>query len=182
MELADTEGPTQITLDAVAAHAGISKGGLLHHFNSKDALLTAMVGEVIKGFDDNLQTRSSRGNSAALANLSTHVRRSFAGSGRRSGMALLAVGAIQPALLAPVRSYMRERTQAVARTAARPAEALAAMLIADAVYLCDALVSPVISGALRSEVRALALRLLEESATTAVPEPALPPAPGPIET
>ncbi len=31
------------SLDAVARTAGVSKGGLLHHFCSHDALLTALV-------------------------------------------------------------------------------------------------------------------------------------------
>jgi len=36
-------GIGSLTLDSVAAQAGISKGGLLHHFPSKDALVEAMV-------------------------------------------------------------------------------------------------------------------------------------------
>lgn len=33
----------QVTLEAVAAHAQVSKGGLLYHFPSKEALLAGMV-------------------------------------------------------------------------------------------------------------------------------------------
>lgn len=33
----------RLTLDAVSAKAGVSKGGLLYHFNSKDALIRAML-------------------------------------------------------------------------------------------------------------------------------------------
>ena len=36
-------GPLHTTLDAVAARAGVSKGGLLYHFPSKDTLMAAMV-------------------------------------------------------------------------------------------------------------------------------------------
>ncbi|WP_132116110.1 TetR/AcrR family transcriptional regulator [Actinocrispum wychmicini] len=36
-------GPVEITLDAVAAHAGVSKGGLLYHFGSKDALRDGLL-------------------------------------------------------------------------------------------------------------------------------------------
>ncbi|MDG3012023.1 TetR/AcrR family transcriptional regulator [Rhodococcus sp. D2-41] len=35
--------PAQVTLEAVAAAAGVSKGGLLYHFPSKEALLAGMV-------------------------------------------------------------------------------------------------------------------------------------------
>jgi AcrR family transcriptional regulator len=38
-----TIGAGNLTLDAVAAAAGVSKGGLLYHFASKEALLEGMV-------------------------------------------------------------------------------------------------------------------------------------------
>jgi AcrR family transcriptional regulator len=37
------EGITRLTLDAVAAEIGMSKGGVLHHFPAKDRLVEAMV-------------------------------------------------------------------------------------------------------------------------------------------
>lgn len=37
------KGIGNLTLDAVAAEAGMSKGGLLHHFPSKDLLVEALV-------------------------------------------------------------------------------------------------------------------------------------------
>jgi AcrR family transcriptional regulator len=37
------QGIANLTLDAVAAEVGMSKGGLLHHFPSKDRLVQAMV-------------------------------------------------------------------------------------------------------------------------------------------
>lgn len=42
-------GVRGLTLDKVAKQAGVSKGGLIHHFPSKDALLLAMLDFV---FDD----------------------------------------------------------------------------------------------------------------------------------
>lgn len=38
-------------LDAVAADAGVSKGGLLYHFPSKEALAEALVERLVEGFD-----------------------------------------------------------------------------------------------------------------------------------
>jgi AcrR family transcriptional regulator len=45
-----TRGPG-VSLDAVARTAGVSKGGLLHHFRSRDALFTALVEEWLARFD-----------------------------------------------------------------------------------------------------------------------------------
>lgn len=36
-------GPAHLSLDAVAAEAGVSKGGLLYHFPTKQALLVAII-------------------------------------------------------------------------------------------------------------------------------------------
>ncbi len=42
-ELVMSEGGSALTLDAVAKSAGISKGGLLYHFPSKEALILGMI-------------------------------------------------------------------------------------------------------------------------------------------
>ena len=44
-------GTQGLTLAAVAAHAGVSKGGLLYHFATKDALITGLIERLIEGFD-----------------------------------------------------------------------------------------------------------------------------------
>lgn len=38
------------TLDAIAQHAGVSKGGLIYHFPSKDHLITALVESLLDAF------------------------------------------------------------------------------------------------------------------------------------
>src|ERR1051325_6046950 len=45
-------GSQGLTLAAVAAEAGVSKGGLLYHYATKDALLTAMIERLIAAFDE----------------------------------------------------------------------------------------------------------------------------------
>jgi AcrR family transcriptional regulator len=46
-ELVSEIGSGQLTLDAVAERAGLSKGGLLYNFPTKDALLQAMVQRLV---------------------------------------------------------------------------------------------------------------------------------------
>jgi AcrR family transcriptional regulator len=48
------QGARNLTLDAVAARSGISKGGLLYHFRSKEDLAAAMIERSIAWFDDAL--------------------------------------------------------------------------------------------------------------------------------
>ena len=46
---------TRFSLAKVAAEAGVSKGGLLHHFPSKEALLTAVSQNLITQFEQQLE-------------------------------------------------------------------------------------------------------------------------------
>jgi AcrR family transcriptional regulator len=45
------EGPRALTLDAVAAEAGVSKGGLLYHFPTKRDLVRGLVAEWMDDFE-----------------------------------------------------------------------------------------------------------------------------------
>ena len=45
--IAAERGAGRITLDEVARESGLSKGGLLYHFASKEALLQAMLERLI---------------------------------------------------------------------------------------------------------------------------------------
>src|SRR5690606_37470436 len=56
-ELAVEVGPANLSLDAVAARAGVSKGGLLYHFPTKARLLEALVETYVDRFEDELDAR-----------------------------------------------------------------------------------------------------------------------------
>jgi AcrR family transcriptional regulator len=52
------------SLDAVAAEAGVSKGGLIHHFPTRAALLEAVVGRELDRVDVALTEAADRGSAA----------------------------------------------------------------------------------------------------------------------
>ena len=47
-------GPGGLVLDAIAADAGGSKGGLLYHFANKEALVAGLCARMLEGFDREL--------------------------------------------------------------------------------------------------------------------------------
>ncbi len=49
--LSHEQGVAGITLDAVSQAAGVSKGGLLHHFPNKQALLDGLFDDLVARFD-----------------------------------------------------------------------------------------------------------------------------------
>jgi AcrR family transcriptional regulator len=51
-------GSTALTLSAVADRAGVSKGGLLYHYGSKEALIRGMVERLIEDFDELMAAQS----------------------------------------------------------------------------------------------------------------------------
>lgn len=53
------DGAAHLTLDAVAERAGLSKGGLLYHFPTKELLLQAMVDRHMHRIDQSLARASS---------------------------------------------------------------------------------------------------------------------------
>ena len=50
--VAAREGVAALTLEAVAAEAGVSKGGLLYHFHSKEQLVSAMVERLCQSLEE----------------------------------------------------------------------------------------------------------------------------------
>lgn len=54
-----SKGVSNVTLDAIAKETGISKGGLLYHFPSKDALFEAMVTDIMDRVTEGMMKRVS---------------------------------------------------------------------------------------------------------------------------
>jgi AcrR family transcriptional regulator len=61
-------GPGGLVLDAIAADAGMSKGGLLYHFPNKEALVAALCARMLNRFDESLAgPRTPNSGSAATS-------------------------------------------------------------------------------------------------------------------
>ncbi|WP_150274007.1 TetR/AcrR family transcriptional regulator [Paenibacillus tepidiphilus] len=59
-----TQGAEKLTLEAVAREAGVSKGGLLHHFPNKAALINGMFGKLCHEFSAEVETRANNDQAA----------------------------------------------------------------------------------------------------------------------
>ncbi len=107
-------GAAHLTLDAVAAEAGVSKGGLLYHFPTKAALLEGMIKRHLRDIDERAARLAAdwRGPGAPpLAHVVAARMRAIlekASSHRAVGAAMLAAAAGNPALLQPCRQRCRE--------------------------------------------------------------------------
>lgn len=51
LQTLETNGLNKFSLEEIAQKAGVSKGGLLHHFSSKERLLEATIEHLLKAFE-----------------------------------------------------------------------------------------------------------------------------------
>ncbi|MFJ5486377.1 TetR/AcrR family transcriptional regulator [Hansschlegelia beijingensis] len=58
--IAARDGLAAVTIDAVAKAAGVTKGGLFHHFPSKQALLAGVFSEMLMSFDERIDARMAK--------------------------------------------------------------------------------------------------------------------------
>ncbi len=112
IDLLYTQTGGQFSLDAVAKHAGVSKGGLLYNFPSKHALIRAMIqfhidemGEEITKAEAEIAEDPYRHKlmRALLSGMCQNVSKE-----KKSASVMLAAIADDPTLLDPVRVFHRE--------------------------------------------------------------------------
>jgi AcrR family transcriptional regulator len=103
-------GAAHLTMDAVAAEAGLSKGGVLYHFPSKRSLLEGMLQKVLDDIGARTgsyrQAFADRPGAALQARIRADSEQSP--TERAMALALLATAAEDPELLAPARAFVRE--------------------------------------------------------------------------
>lgn len=149
--LISREGARRLTLDAVAAEARLSKGGLLYHFASKDDLIRGLVETLVAQFDAEVETISVPGTPGAwtrayldatakapVPGTQAHAPGASPGHGpalTSSGIA--AAVANNPALLEPVRQAYRRWQQNLESDGIDPVDATIVRLACDGLWFSD---------------------------------------------
>ncbi|SDZ85303.1 TetR/AcrR family transcriptional regulator [Microbulbifer marinus] len=104
-EVVREKGARKLTLDAVAAQCGLSKGGLLHHFRTKQALLQAMLESSIACESELAAEYAAKGGDSG-GPLASRIHSMFALMEDEETLprALIAAVAEDPALLEPIKA------------------------------------------------------------------------------
>jgi AcrR family transcriptional regulator len=111
-------GGRALTIDAVAAQAGLSKGGVLHHYASKDALILALVARKLEELRAGISAcEAEAGPQPGPAGLGlamvAHLREAYCEDDDFS-RALLIAAAENPEALAGYRAFVAERLERLA--------------------------------------------------------------------
>jgi AcrR family transcriptional regulator len=136
-KVADEEGPARLTLERVAEVAGVSKGGLLYHFPTKNALLQGVIEYESDKFEAAVQRLVDEGVPflEAYVDVVCETHRDLA----RVAPALLATAAVDRSLLAPFRTRCDKWNAKLSEYGVSPGSALAAMLLGDGLLVGSAL-------------------------------------------
>src|SRR3954447_8335337 len=136
------DGAQALTLDAVAAEAEVSKGGLLYHFKSKRELVEAMVERWLTEFQREIEAEDE------------HFVRGYVKASAPEGneLGMLAALVADPSLLVAVRRQYGIWQDRVEREGRDPVDATVARLAADGLWLAELLGMGPPTGALREHV------------------------------
>lgn len=130
-ELSCDVGPARVSLEAVAAKAGVSKGGLLYHFRTKHDLLRALVARHVEGLECALAAEAAAGGSP-LAQARAYlraVRKKL--DETRAPPGFFAAIAEDPEFVAPLRDFRHLVLERVFRRCPDPALATVAYLASE---------------------------------------------------
>ena len=159
-------GAGHMSLDTVAKKAGVSKGGLMYHFPTKENLLQAMVLRMIEQFHADREQkkkglRKSRGQ-LLKAGILTIMERDLKKD--RMNLAILAAAAHDPHLLQPLREAYVEHLKELQGGDVKFERAAVCSLAADGLMLHELLGVSSYTLAQKNRVKDEMLRMIDEGA------------------
>jgi AcrR family transcriptional regulator len=152
------DGVAHLTLDAVAAQAGLSKGGVLYNFRSKDAIIRGMVDRLIAQTEEELERLSKADPKPHGRLLRAYLGVSFpehgSPSARINQVAAVLLSAIltNSDLLDPARKHFRELQKRLLKDGVDKNTVHIVRLAADGLWLSEMLQFPGPQGAARHTV------------------------------
>ena len=153
------DGVGHLTLEAAAAESGLSKGGVLYHFPSRDALVAAMVTRIIELFEADIASHlptpgtpeAGLPGAFARAYIQSTVAPAVDGD-ERLGAALLAAAAAEPALLVPLQEAADGWQARMVDDGLDPSHATVIRMACDGLWMCDLFQLAAPQGDLRATV------------------------------
>lgn len=117
------DGANRLTLDAIARESGISKGGLMHQFRTKEAVIRALLEHQIAYFEDFYrgylaEHASSQSHPQLAAQIAT--LREFLARPHSVDFAIIGAAVHEPSLLSKNQKIDAERLEAIKAEATDP--------------------------------------------------------------
>jgi AcrR family transcriptional regulator len=159
-------GAARLTLDAVAHGAGVSKGGLLYHFPSKESLLSALAHRYAESMEQCIEAaKTNLDESGKSRDLKAAILGMLSGDSRSRAISavLLATAANEPALLEVIRECVAEYTEELASKCSHFPRAAIVTLAVDGLKMREALRISPFTEEQRAQIVQELLRMAEQS-------------------
>lgn len=152
------DGVARLTLEGVAAETGLSKGGVLYNFPTKDELIRGMIARLIEAFDADMARLEAADPEPRGRTLRAYVGASFPEPDSSSehhckvAAGLLAAVVVNPVLLDPMREHYRQLEERLLQDGLEPAWVQILRLAVDGLWMTDLFAMPSPSGEARRDV------------------------------
>lgn len=167
-DIVRTRGVSALTLDVAAKQAKVSKGGLLYHFNSKEALLDALLKRLASFIEEDFAAgvaEQPEGPGRVARAMLTWALGLPANETNercdRAAAVFLAAFHHDPALLQPVREQFAKMREAVAADGLPPGHGMAIMAAGDGLFMARIFSLYTLTEPERAEVHTALTRLID---------------------
>jgi AcrR family transcriptional regulator len=166
-QVALRQGIQGLTLDAVAHTAGVSKGGLLYHYPSKEALVKGLFANLLEEFERDVERRIDPAEPPGTPGRYTraYIRASFGSDERQRelGALISALVTADPELLTLVRESFERTRAAIAADGLGELRAAMVQMATDGVVMYEMLGVQVLSKQLCTSLFDELIRLTREA-------------------
>ncbi len=135
------QGASRMTLESVAKEAGVSKGGLLYHFPSKDALIQGMIEQMNQEFTARIWNEYEKDDFGTNQGrwLRALIKATFTSTHLELGAGLIAAILLNPELLDPSRQSYETRQTLIEQDGIDPVLANIIRLTVDGLWFSELL-------------------------------------------
>lgn len=161
VRVTERDGITGLTLESAAEEAGVTKGGLMYHFRTRDDLLVAIQKHLTGRWETQLEAELGKALAEATVRESTaaYVRAGTDGTSSKADLAFMVESATSPELAAVWDDHLSRWAPAPATTDRSDIDLLLARLAVDGLWLLEATSSrplpPEVRAALRDRLAEL---------------------------
>ena len=131
------KGIFSLTLDAVAEEAGMSKGGLLHHYRSKEVLVEKMVEHLASNYKSEIECQAAEDLEEKGKWTRAYLDVTFKNTSKDLHAGLLAGKAVNPLLLNPIHEAYSKWQYEIENDGIDPIMATIIRLATDGIWLAD---------------------------------------------
>lgn len=137
-DIVNEQGVSALTLDAVAQRAGVSKGGLLYHFNTKQALIEGLVEHANALYKENVDAYLNDDlQQGKWLNAFIEATRHHRKENRAVTSAILAAQGNDRALLSPLQETYKNWQKQIEADGLDPIDATIYRLAVDGLWLSE---------------------------------------------